>query len=120
MRDRAENLGDRFRVQRGGIRGDAAQSQTALFKTGVKAPEKRLDIFMAGVVIQNLEKQTLEGAIVDNGQNAEGTVVQFISGDVAGEIAQRPVKVTALHLTGRLFSPRPRPSFGWWPRAQTP
>jgi hypothetical protein len=38
-------------------------------------------------MVKNLEKQTLESAIVNNGEDAKRTVVQFVSGQIAGKVS---------------------------------
>src|SRR4029453_12261152 len=60
----------------------------------------------------------LVAAIIDGGQNAEGTIIEFIGGHIARKICQRPVKKVGVHARLRLFSPQPRPSSGWSQRAQ--
>src|SRR5438045_18726 len=71
---------------------------------------------MIRILIQDLIQEALEGAVIDDRQHAKRAIVQFVGRDVTGEISQGPFQVAGVHLAGRLFSPRPPPSFGWWRR----
>jgi hypothetical protein len=53
----------------------------------LKASEKSDHILVLGIMVKNLEKQTLESAIVNNGENAKWTIVQFVSGQIAGKVS---------------------------------
>ena len=57
-------------------------------------------------------EEALVAAVIDHGQNAEGTIIQFIGGHIARKIRQRPVKEVGVHARLRLFFPPPRPNFG--------
>src|SRR6266446_1224729 len=57
-------------------------------------------------------------AIIDRRKNAEGTIIEFISGHIARKIRQGPVKEVGVHACLRLFFPPPRPSFGSWQKGQ--
>ena len=67
--------------------------------------KNRRDVFVCRIVVQDLIAKPLEGAVVDDRQNTERAVVQFVGSDVAGEVAERPVQIRRLDLAGRLFSP---------------
>ena len=85
-----------------------------------EAAEEALDVVVGRVVVQHPVGRRLEGAVVHDGQHAERAVVQFIGGDVPGEVGQRPVEILGVDPAGRLFSPRPRPSSGSWRRGRRP
>src|SRR5579863_4302585 len=92
------------------------QRQVALLQEALETPQERSDVFVIGIVVENLKREPLERVIIDNGQNAKRAVVQFVDGHVAGEISQGPIEIGVVDLARRLFSPRPPPSFGWWRR----
>src|SRR5262249_21730161 len=50
--------------------------------------------------------------IIDRGENTEGTVIEFIGGDIPRKIRQGPVKKVGVHARLRPFFPQPRPSSG--------
>ena len=66
------------------------------------------------VVVEDLVTQPLEAAVVDDRQDAEGAVIQLVRGDVSREAVEGPIEVVGPDPVGRLFSPRPPPSSGWW------
>lgn len=118
MFDGAENLGDRHGIQRGRIGRDAMQRETALLEHALEFTKESADVVVRRSVIQHLIADAFEAAIIDDGQDAVRTVVQFVGGDVAGEVREGPVKVGAFDLPGRFFFPPPPPSFGWWPKGR--
>ncbi len=114
MRHAREDLGERLRVQRRGVRGDAAHRAAPGCKGLPELAEKAADVRVGGVVVEYLEQQPALPGTVHGRQHAEGAVVQLVDGQVAGEVGQSPVQVVGLILLPRLFFPRPRPSFGSW------
>jgi hypothetical protein len=52
----------------------------------VQPPQKDPDILVGGIVIQDVIEEPLVAAIIDGGQNAEGTIIQFIGGPIARKI----------------------------------
>ncbi|MDO8752275.1 MAG: hypothetical protein Q7J80_00150 [Anaerolineales bacterium] len=42
-------------------------------------------------MVKNLEKQTLESAIVNDREDAKLPIVKFVSGQVAGKVSQCPI-----------------------------
>lgn len=112
MRDRPENLGNRLGIQRRRVSCDGTDLEATLLQSRLETLEKRDDVGMRGIVVQHLISQTLESAIVYNGQDTEGAVVEFIRRDVAGEVGQSPVQVADVEFWDCLFSPRPPPSSG--------
>jgi len=63
------------------------------------------------IVVENLIDKTSEVVIIHNRQYAERPIVQFISGNIAGEISQRTIKVFCWSTLFSFFFPSPRPSF---------
>src|SRR5512135_2259685 len=65
--------------------------------------------------------ESLEGAVVDERQDAERAVIQLVGGDEAREVGECPVEVLGFGPPRRLFPPpRPRPNSGSWRRGRTP
>src|SRR3954467_6980867 len=62
--DRAEDLGNRLRIQLRTVGGDPAEGRPAAGQGGPEPPEERPDIPVSRVVVENLVAQPLEGAIV--------------------------------------------------------
>ena len=54
---------------------------------------------------EDLVGDPLEGAVIDDRQDAERAVVQLVGGDVAREVRQRPVEVLGVDPSRRLFPP---------------
>jgi hypothetical protein len=71
------------------------------------------------VVIEHFIHNPLERSIVDQRQHAIRSIVQFVRGNVAGEILQCPVQIVTGDVRLRLFSPRPQSSSGLWRRERT-
>src|SRR5215470_7876145 len=118
--DRAEDLGNRLRIQLRTVGGDPVKAQPAARQGGLESPEERLDIPVSRVVVKDLIAEPLEGAVVNDRQDAEGAVVQLVRGDVPGEAVEGPIEVRCSDLIGRLFPPGPPPSSGWWRRGRRP
>src|SRR5712691_6599941 len=95
------------------------ERQIALIQGRFQAPKKRVDIVMARIVIEDLIQNPFVLSIVDGRQYAIGPLIEFIDSHIARKGLKRPVQKRTAHLTLRLFSPQPRPSFGSWQRAQT-
>src|SRR5437016_1425022 len=93
MLHRAEDLGNRLRIQLRTVGRDPAEGQSAAGQGRPEPPEERPDIPVFRVVVEDLVAQPLEGAVIDDRQDAEGTVVQLISGDVPGEAVEGPIEV---------------------------
>ena len=60
---------------------------------------------VGGVVVEDLVGEPLEGAVVDDREDAERAVIQLVGGDVAREVRQRPVEVVGVDSSRRLFPP---------------
>ena len=115
----AEDRDNRIGVQRRAVGRDPLETQPARFQRGAEATEECHDVGAGGVVVEDLEGKTLEGAVVDNREDAEWTVIQLVSRDVAREVRQRPIEVVGVDPWRRLFPPRPRPSSGSWRKGRT-
>ena len=114
----AEDLAQRLWIQGRRVRGDAPQLQAAQLQGHPEAVEERRNVLVIGIMIENLLKQSLERAVVDNGQDAKRTVVQFVGREVSRKVSQAPVEIGRPHLPGRFFSPRPPPSSEWISRGR--
>src|SRR5262249_61046002 len=84
------------------------------------APEDRPAIPGSRRVVEDLVAEPLEGAVVNDRQDAEGTVVQLVGRNGAGAAVGGPIEVVGPDAIGRLFSPWPPPSSGWWRRGRRP
>jgi hypothetical protein len=73
--DRAEDLGNGLGIELRTVRGDPVEAQPAARQGRLEPPEERPDIPVSRVVVENLVAQTLEGAVVNDRQDAEGAVV---------------------------------------------
>jgi len=83
----AEDAPQRLRIQGRAIGGDALELQAAQPQGHPEAVEERPDVRVLGVVSEHLIKQPLEGAVVDEGQDAKRPVVQLIGRDVSREVS---------------------------------
>src|SRR5262249_2972985 len=97
---------------------DAADAQATFVQLRLELAQKGEDVVLRRVVVENPERQAVVPAVVHHREDAEGAVVDLISGQVAGEPGQRLVEV-ARRDAALLFCPRrPRPSSGWWRRGR--
>jgi len=115
----AENLGNRPGIQGRTVGCDSLQRHVPCLQGGVQAPEERHDVRLFRAVVEHLVQDPFECPVIDHRQYAIRSVVQFICGNVAGEVFQRPVQIVTGDVRLRLFSPRPRPSSGSWRRERT-
>lgn len=74
-----DNL-DGGRIQGGAIGGDTLDGQLSRLQDCLKASEKGDQILVVGIMVKNLEKQTLERAVVNDRKDAKRSIVQFVSG----------------------------------------
>src|SRR5215813_2973846 len=118
MRDIPEHLYEGGGIERRAIGRDTEEGQVACRQGRFESPEKRPDVIVGGIVIQDVIEEPLVAAIIDSGENAEGTIIQFIGGDIARKICQGPVKEGRVQARLRLFFPPPRPSSGSWQKGQ--
>ena len=109
----AESRGNRLRIQLRTVGGNPLEARPAVGQGGLEPLEERLDILVSRVVVEHLVAQPLEGAVIDDRQDAEGAIVQLVGGDVPGEAVKGPIEVVGSDAIGRLFSPWPRSSSGW-------
>jgi hypothetical protein len=116
VENRAKHFSDRNRIQRRAIRGDALHGQTAGIEGCSEPAEQGSDVVVGWVVVKDFVEQTLVHAVVHDGQDAKGAVVQLVNGDVAGEAVQHHLEVVIPDALLTFFPPRPRPSFGPWQR----
>ena len=71
----------------------------------LEASEKAPDVLVGRVVIEDLIDEPFEPAVIDHGQHTEGPVVEFVGGDIAREVVERPGEVIPRHSRCRFFSP---------------
>src|SRR5499433_1777370 len=118
MRDIPAHLDEGHGIKCRASGGDTTKSQVACRHGPFQTPQKRSDIVMRGIVIENVVEEALVAAISDGGEHTEGAVIELIGGHIARKISQGPVQEVRVHARLRLFFPQPRPSSGWWQRAQ--
>ena len=118
----AKDGGNRYRVQIRTIGRDSGQPQAARLERGLEAAEKSRHELLGGGLAprQDLVEHAFKGVVVHDGQYAERPIVDFVRGNVAGEIRQGPVQIILLNVAGGPFFPRLRPNSGWSPMVQTP
>src|SRR5215831_7373360 len=118
MRHLPEHLREGHVIKRRAIGRDTQEGQVTCRQGRFESPEKRPDVIVVRIVIQDVVEDALVAAIIDCRENTEGTIIHFIGGDIARKIRQGPVKEVWVQARLRLFSPPPRPSSGSWQRGQ--
>jgi hypothetical protein len=118
VRHLAEDRGDRLGIQRRAIGRDPLEGQAARLQGGLEAAEERLDVLAGRVVVEDLVDEPLEGAVIDDREDAERAVIQLVGRDVSREVRQGPIEIFRVDPPRRLFPPRPRPSSGSWRRGR--
>jgi Leucine-rich repeat (LRR) protein len=113
MWDRTKYLQNRTRIQRGAVGGDPKQSRPAFFHLSFETLKESDNVLMFRVVIKNLKHQSPISSIVYQRQQAGISIIQFIDGDVAGEVEKHVVEIPVRHQSLRFFFPKPQPSFEW-------
>jgi hypothetical protein len=71
----------------------------------VEAAEERLDVVVGRIAVQDVAGEPLEGAVVDDRQDAERAVIQLVGGDEAREVGECPVEMFGVDPPRRLFPP---------------
>ena len=105
MRHLTEDRGDRLGIQRRAVGRDPLEGQSARLQGGMEAAEERLDVLVGRVVVEDLVDEPLEGAVVDDREDAERAVIQLVGGDIAREVGQGPVEIVGVDPSRRLFPP---------------
>ena len=122
MPDTGKNSVDRFRIKIRTVRRDAVKNQTAMSQDVFERIQKFTDVVLVRTAFENPVRQATKLAIVDDGENAERSVVHFVDGDVTGEFFKSDGEVIVRfdeQPSFRVFmytGPPPRPSFGSWRR----
>ena len=70
------------RIERRAIGRDAQQRQVACCEGRLQPTEKRPDVVVGGIVIQDVIEEALVAAVIDGGEYAEGTVIEFIGSNI--------------------------------------
>ena len=105
MRDLAEDLGDRLGIQRRAVGRNPTDGQPAGIEGLMEAAEERRDVLVGRVVVEDLVGQPLEGAVVDDREDAERPVIQLVYGEIAREVGEGPVEMLGIDPSRRLFPP---------------
>src|SRR5712692_550212 len=114
-----KNCADRFGIEGRTIGGDPLEHQVALLQGPLQTPQKRFDILMTRIVVEDLIENPLVLPIVDGREDTIGALIEFIGSYVTRKGLKRPVQKRTGQVPLRLFFPQPRPSFGGSQRAQT-
>ena len=77
----------------------------------LKTREKLPNVLVGRVVIEHLIDEPFETAVIDKRQHTERSIVEFIGGDVAGEVRECPVEIVSGDPFRRFFFHWPPPSF---------
>ena len=118
VRDITEDLQDRLGIESRAVGRDSLEFQTTAIEDPLEATEEPQDICVCRVVIKDFVDEPFELSVVHDREHAEGAVVEFIGGDVAGEITQGPSEVVTLDACFAFFFPTPQPSSEQWQRAR--
>src|SRR6266567_2594657 len=118
VRDLSENLSEGQGRERRAIGRDAEKGQVACRQGRLESPEKRPNVLVVRIVVQDVREDPLVAAIIDGGEHTEGAVIELIGGHIPGKVSQRPIQKVGVHARPRLFFPPPRPSSESWQKAQ--
>ena len=108
-----KNVAEGFRIERGPVGGDPEDRQNSCSQHLMDAAEESQDIFLRGIVIEDFISQPALAFAVDRKKDAEGTVINFVRSQIAGEIFQGPGFIFFGKLGASFFPLTLRPSFGW-------
>ena len=78
VRHFGEHRLQRLWIKRRAIRGHAAQRQAAQPQRHPEPLEEGGDVLVIGIVLKHLVQQALEGAVINDGQDAKRTIVQLV------------------------------------------
>jgi len=118
VRDITEDLQNRPGIESRTVGRDALEFQTTAIEDPLEATEEPQDIYVCRIVIKDFVDEPLELSVVHDREYAEGTIVELIRGNIAGEITQGPIEVVTLDACFAFFFPTPRPSSEQWRRVR--
>jgi hypothetical protein len=84
--DGSEHFGYGDRIQGGGIRRDPEQGLGLAIERLLESPKETNDVLVVRIMIQDFVHQAVETAVVNDGQHAERTIVEFVGSDIPGEV----------------------------------
>src|SRR5262249_16873487 len=114
-----KDLGEGGRIEGRTIGGNTSQRQVTRGQGRFQPTQKHPDVVVGGIVIQDVIEEPFVATIIDGGENAEGTIIEFIGGHGARKIGQRPSPGSRGPCVPAPFFPQPRPSSESWRRGQT-
>ena len=86
MRYPIKNLGEGRGRERRAIGGDAPQRQVTRCQGRFQPPQKGPDVLVVGVVVSDVIEDALVAAIIDCGENTEGTIIEFVGSHIPRKI----------------------------------
>ena len=87
MRHPAKDLGEGLGIERRAIGGDAQELHVTRVQGRFQPTQKNPDVIMVGIVVSDLIEDALVAAIIDGGENTEGTIIEFIGGNITRKIS---------------------------------
>jgi len=66
---------------------------------------------VVGVLFEDAEREAAEGAVIDDAEDTEGTVIDLVNGQVAAEAYQGLVQIGGLHRAVFFFPRGLKPVF---------
>ena len=105
-----KNIYDWIRVEGRAISGDPFDSQSSIIQMLFEAFEKVPYVITGRVVVQDLIDKSIKGMVVHNRQHTERTIIQFVSGNIAGKTGKHRIEIIVFNSLFSFFSPWPPPS----------
>ena len=118
--DGTEDLQNRGGIEWGAVCRDPLHGEAAGPQGLLESPEEAEDVLVCGIMVQHVIHQTFEDPVVHDRKHAEGAIVEFVGGDIPGEVRQGLIEVVRRDVRLRLFFPPPPPSSAPWRRGRTP
>lgn len=110
VRNLAKDFNDRSWIERRAVGRNSGEGERTGVQSRLEASEEPRDIFMSRVMVKHLVDQPPERVVINNGQNAERAVIQFVRGDIAREVRQGSVKIITGDACDRPFPPPLQPT----------
>lgn len=116
----AEDFKNGLRIQGGSVSRDPFEFQPTAIEGLLEVTEEPQDVLVRRVVVKDLVQKPSEPPVVHNREHTERAIVEFVGGNISGEIAKDLIQVVTLDERFAFFSPPPRPSSGLWQTGRRP